>query len=343
MKTYYTFDDVFLIPKFSNCESRQSLSTDATIGSLHLKTPIMSSNMDTVTGPIMAVSMYESGGCGALHRFLSVDKAVRDYEYVLGQRADCFVSIGVNDHELYRAQALYNHGARHFIVDIAHGHSSLMHHTLNILRNTFGDNVYIVAGNVATPEAVKDLASWGADCIKVGVGGGSCCSTRVVTGHGVPMFTCLLECCAQADLCNVKIIADGGIRSSGDMIKSLVAGADMVMIGSLLAGTDEAPGDVIMTPSGAVKEFRGMASRPAMEARFGNTKTNLPVDEGVKTVVPLTGSARRIVSNLTKGIKSGMSYCNATSLDELSLHAEWALQSMAGSLEGRPHILTGGR
>jgi IMP dehydrogenase len=157
------------------------------------------------------------------------------------------------------------------------------------------------------------------------------------------MFTCLLECCEQADLCNVNIIADGGIRSSGDMIKSLVAGADMVMIGSLLAGADEAPGDVIMTPSGAVKEFRGMASRPAMEARFGNTKTNLPVDEGIKTVVPLTGPVERIVSNLTKGIKSGMSYCNAKSLDELPLKAEWALQSMAGSLEGRPHILTGGR
>ena len=314
-----------------------------TIGSLHLKTPIMSSNMDTVTGPSMAVSMYESGGCGALHRFLSIEKAVRDYEHVLAKGADCFVSIGVNDHDLQRAQALYNHGARHFIVDIAHGHSALMYHTLSILRNTFGDSIYIVAGNVATPEAVRDLADWGADCVKVGIGGGSCCSTRVITGHGVPMFTCLLECCEAADTLGVKVIADGGIRSSGDMVKSLVAGADMVMIGSLLAGTDEAPGDVIMTPSGAVKEFRGMASRPAMEARFGNTKTNLPADEGVKTVVPLTGPVSSIVSNLTKGIKSGMSYCNAESLDALTARAEWGLQSMAGSLEGRPHILTGGK
>ena len=342
MKKYYTFNDVFLIPQFSDCESRSLLDTSSKIGSISLDVPIISANMDTITGPKMAVSMSASGACGALHRFNTVSQAVREYVTVRESGADCFVSVGVNDGDLQRARALYSAGARNFIVDIAHGHSTMMRHTLSTLRNTFGhDDFYIVAGNVATPEAVRDLATWGADCIKVGIGGGSCCSTRVITGHGVPMFSCLLECAEEADKAGVKIIADGGIRSSGDIVKSLAAGADYVMVGSLLAGTLETPGEVIETTSGKVKVFRGMASTSAMIDRNNRNKTDMPVGEGVKTVVPARGSSVVIVNDLQSGLRSGMSYMNAHNISEIPLVARWGVQTSSGAFEGTPHILQG--
>lgn len=341
MKSYYSFDDIFLFPKFSECASRQSLDTSVKIGNFNLKTPIISANMDTITESEMAIKIYDSGGIGALHRFMSVADNVLEYKKVRRANADCFVSIGVNDHPLHRASSLYAAGARHFIIDIAHGHSILMLHTLTTMRRTFGTDVYIVAGNVATPEAVRDLADWGANCIKIGVGGGSCCKTRVVTGHGVPMFSCLLECCEEADVRDVQIVADGGIRSSGDIVKSLVAGADMVMLGSLFSGASETPGDVIITDDGAVKDFRGMASEAAMIKRYGNTRASMPADEGVRSTVACKGSVKDIINVLTKGIQSGMSYCSAQTLREIPIKARWGVQTIAGSSEGLPHIQKG--
>jgi IMP dehydrogenase len=342
MKTYYTFGDVFLIPQMTDCLSRSELNTTTSIGTIQLDVPIISANMDTITGPVMGISMSRSGACGALHRFNSISLAVSEYEEVRSAGADCFVSIGVNDPELSRASALYAAGARNFIVDIAHGHSTMMRHTLKILRNTFGhDDVYIVAGNVATPEAVRDLAAWGANCVKVGIGGGSCCSTRIITGHGVPMFSCLVECCEAADREGVQIIADGGIKSSGDIIKCLAAGADYVMIGSLLAGTFETPGDIIETSTGKVKGFRGMASTSAMIDRNNRDKADMPVGEGVRTVVPLRGKAEKVIKELQSGIKSGMSYMNAHTLAEIPLRAKWGVQTPTGAYEGTPHILQG--
>ncbi|MDB4337513.1 guanosine monophosphate reductase [bacterium] len=339
MKTYYTFNDIFLIPQLTDCESRSLIDTSTSIGTIDLNAPIMSANMDTITGPDMAIAMSRAGGTSALHRFNSDNEAVEEYLKVCEYGADCFVSVGVNDLNLTRATSLYEAGARHFIVDIAHGHSSMMRHTLKILRNTFGSTIFIVAGNVATPEAVRDLASWGADSIKVGIGGGSCCSTRVITGHGVPMFSCLLECSEEADKHNVSIIADGGLRSSGDIIKALAAGADYVMIGSLLSGTTETPGIVIDSSSGPVKQFRGMASTAAMIDRNHRSKADMPVGEGVKTVVPFKGPAENIIKDLHSGIRSGMSYMNAHTLSEIPIVARWGAQTSAGSFEGRPHIL----
>jgi IMP dehydrogenase len=220
----------------------------------------------------------------------------------------------------------------------------MMRYTLSVIRKTFGLAVYIVAGNVATPEAVRDLVSWGANCVKVGIGGGSCCSTRVITGHGVPMFSCLLKCCEAADkLDNVKIIADGGIRSSGDIIKALVTGADYVMIGSLLAGTHEAPGDEIYINGERFKSFRGMASTAAMIDRNNRDKVSMPVGEGVNTTVPVKGTTADILRDLQSGIKSGMSYMNAHSIKEIPIVAHWGVQTAAGSYEGTPHILLGGK
>ena len=253
----------------------------------------------------MAVAMASAGGTSALHRFNTTSKGVADYKRVQDSGADCFVSIGVSDDNVSRARALYAAGARNFIVDIAHGHSSMMRHTLTVMRKTFGTAIYIVAGNVATPEAVKDLAQWGADCVKIGIGGGSCCSTRVITGHGVPMFSCLLRCCEAADVVGVKTIADGGIRTSGDIVKAFAAGADFVMIGSLLSGTTETPGDVIRIDGHKFKKFRGMASTAAMIQRNNRDRADMPVGEGVNTTVILKGPAADVIKNLQWVLEAG--------------------------------------
>jgi IMP dehydrogenase len=342
MKTYYTFSDIFLVPQITDCLSRSELDTSSAIGSIKLDVPVISSNMDTVTGPKMAIAMFESGGVGALHRFTTIDQAVKDYKEVTATGADCLVSVGVNEIDLKRTRALYSAGARNFIVDIAHGHSTMMRHTLKIMRNTFGDSIYIVAGNVATPEAVLDLAEWGADCVKVGIGGGSCCSTRVITGHGVPMFTCLLECCSAADVCGVKIIADGGIRSSGDAVKALAAGSDFIMVGSLLSGADETPGETITTNGKDYKVFRGMASTAAMIDRNNRSRNDLPVGEGVKTTVPAKGPVESIIKRFQSGIRSGMSYMGAKKISQIPLVAKWGAQTSSGHSEGTPHILASG-
>jgi len=339
MKSYYSFDDIFLIPKFTDCFSRSDLSTSVEIGDFSLKIPVISANMDTITGPAMATEMWGLGAVGALHRFSTIDENLKMYEKITDSNANCFVSIGVNGDSIDRARTLYSAGARHFIIDIAHGHSEMMRTALRDLRKYFKSKIYIVAGNVATPDAVNDLASWGADCVKVGIGAGSCCKTRVVTGHGVPMFSCLLECCAQADIQGVKVIADGGIRGSGDAVKAFAAGSDLVMIGSLLAGSIETPGKMVSTKDGVMKEFRGMASQEAMRSRYGSTRTNLPTDEGVGTYVKSKGPVNQIIINLKKGIQSGMSYCGAKQLSEISIKSQWGVQTFSGLYEGTPHIL----
>jgi len=341
VEKYYTFDDVFLIPQKTDCQSRSDLDTSSSLGSIGVDIPIISANMDTITGPEMSIAMASVGATSALHRFNTTKKAVSDYRLVRSAGHDCLVSVGVNDINLERASALYEAGARNFIVDIAHGHSTMMRHTLGIMRNTFGTNVYIVAGNIATPEAVKDLVEWGADCVKIGIGGGSCCSTRVITGHGVPMFTCLLKCCEVADSMGANSIADGGIRTSGDIVKAFAAGADFVMIGSLLSGTHETPGEIVRFEGKRLKRFRGMASTSAMIDRNNRDKADMPVGEGVNTTVLLRGPVRDVVLGLQSGLRSGMSYMGARNIRDIPVVSRWGAQTPSGNAEGKPHILMG--
>lgn len=334
----YSYDDVYLIPQYSEISSRSSVDTTTQLGDFHLRTPIMSANMDTITGTEMAVSMFKSGGVGALHRFMSINENLEDYNIVRVSGADCFVSVGVNDHSKLRFDSLYSSGARHFVVDIAHGHSEMMKKMLKWIKTNYTDT-FVIAGNVATPQAVFDLNDWGADSIKVGISNGSACSTNIVTGHGVPQFTAVLDCSYAADQCGTRIIADGGIKTSGDIVKALTAGADLVMIGSLLSGTDETPGKFIETSAGKVKEYRGMASSAAMSNRPDKNKLFTPTAEGVKTLVSAKGLAIDIVNDLTKGLKSGMSYCNAFNISDINIKAKWGIRTMSGLNDGKPHIL----
>jgi len=218
-------------------------------------------------------------------------------------------------------------------VDVAHGHHLLMKKALTSLRKEYGNHVYIIAGNVCTVEGINDLADWGANAVRCNIGGGSICSTRLVTGHGLPGLQTIFDC-AKTDR-DVKIIADGGIKTSGDIVKALAAGADFVMCGSVLAGTRQSPGRSITMPDGSrMKEYRGMASRDA-QIDWRN-KTSTP--EGVASYIPYKGDVSDILRDLEGGIRSGLSYSGARSLLDLRHKVEWARQTTAGTHESSTHI-----
>lgn len=332
-----SYDDVTLVPQYSEVESREHPSCEMTLGGFKLSVPVVSANMDTVTEEAMAIAMWRNGGVGALHRFMSVDDNVAMYSKVVTSSADCFVSVGTNDWD-DRMTSLYNVGARHVIIDVAHGHTKMMREAIEGLRKKFGYDIYIVAGNVATGEAAVDLAKWGANAVKIGVGGGSVCKTRVVTGHGIPMFTSVLECSEALDASNytADIIADGSIKSSGDIAKAIVAGADAVMIGSMLGRCEEAPGTRI---GEGAKIVRGMASHEAQVDRGTLRVDAMPAAEGVSTVVLINGPVSVTLDTLARGLKSGMSYSGVFSLLDLKIRGKWRQQSPSGHFEGTPHIL----
>lgn len=331
-----TYDDITLVPDYSEIVSRKQPNSSTIIMGLELKTPIISANMDTVTESKMAIAMWKAGGIGALHRFMDVEKNCSEYLAVKAAGAECLVSIGATNW-WDRAEALYGAGARYFIIDIAHGHSMLVRDVIKKMREEFGNDVKIMAGNVATASAVNHMKLWGADAVKVGVGGGSICTTRVVTGFGVPMFTSVLECSKAARQAGIQCVADGGIRSSGDIVKAIVAGADAVMVGRLLAGVEETPGEVYHTSNLVTgkKEYKGMSSASTRQ-RIGSTA----LAEGIDAEVFAFGTAEQKVNDLTAGLKSGMSYAGATELADMR-RVRWMRQTAHGTIEGSPHILKG--
>jgi len=255
-------------------------------------------------------------------------------------------AVGVRATDLDRAAACVGAGADALVVDIAHGHSDLAIRMVRDLKKRFPE-VEVIAGNVATADGVRDLAEAGADAVKVGVGSGSICITRVVTGFGVPQLTAIMDCAEAARTAGVPLIADGGVRNSGDLTKALAAGADTVMVGSLLAGTEESPGVSVVRDGQRFKVVRGMASltanvdRQAIEkggdARVDPEDWERVVPEGVEAVVPYRGAAGDILHQLVGGLRSGLSYAGATCLDELWENAEFIRMSPAGIRESGAH------
>ncbi len=336
----FTFDDVLLVPNYNGIRSRQDVSTKCSLRRWGFPIPVSSSNMDTITGSKMATLIASLGGLGILHRFLSVEESVADFQAVpedLRERVG--VSIGVGEAALARAEALVAAGAAILCVDVAHGHSKQVNQTIRALREKFADNVLLIAGNVATYAGADYLAAAGADVIKVGIGGGSVCSTRIKTGFGVPQLSAIMMC-RQVDR---PIIADGGIRHPGDAVKALAAGADMIMLGGMLAGTEETPGEsrVVVREDGSelrVKRFRGMASQEAQEDFMGQM-AEWKTAEGVALDVPMTGSAALVIRDLLGGIRSGMTYAGATTLEELKRKAQFMRVTPATGRESAPHAL----
>ena len=328
-----TFDDVLLVPSYNHHESRRVVNINSTdrLGKLSLELPVMSSNMDTITESGMANFMSSKGGIGVLHRFLTVEDNIKQFKACNGS---VFVSIGCTAAELERAEALRDVGADFFCVDVAHAHAKYVGKTLKNLRALLGDRC-IMAGNVATYAGADYLASCGADIIKAGIGGGSVCSTRIKTGFGIPMLTCIQDC-ARSDR---SIVADGGIRTSGDIVKALAFGADFVMIGGMLAGTESTPGEVVTKKDGSkIKYYRGMASREAQEDFLGQMH-EWKTAEGVSTEVPYRAIQDNVIADIIGGLRSGLTYAGADSISELQRKLNYVRVTQSGRIESLPHKL----
>jgi len=294
--------------------------------------------MDTVTGTEMTNAMHKAGALGILHRYNTIEEQVSMVEEVVTVQSDAVfgAAVGITGDFEDRALALYEAGCNILCLDVAHGHHFLMKSAIARLQESLGKAVHLMAGNVATLEAFNDLADWGADSVRVGVGGGSICSTRVQTGHGIPTLQSILDCAASDR--DAILIADGGIKNSGDMVKALAAGADAVMCGSLLAGTKETPGVVLRTNDGSPprKIYRGMASHEAQKAWRGKIGSI----EGVSTTVTIKGSVAEVLHDLEWGIRSGLSYAGAYNLVELRTKAHFVEQTQSGQTESSPHALS---
>ncbi len=336
----FTYDDVLLVPQYSDIQSRKEVSVSSWLDQdrgLSFELPVIASPMDTVCETEMAILMARMGGLGIVHRYNTVDRQCQIAETVFENVAAEKVgfAIGITGDYLERAKQLIKLGARILCVDVAHGDHILVRHALTQLRSELGNAPHLMAGNVATLEGFDHLASWGANSIRVGIGGGSICSTRIQTGHGVPSLSSILDC--RETQHNVAIIADGGIKNSGDIVKALAAGADFGMVGSILAGTDETPGEVFFDANGKKRKvYRGMASKDAQMDWRGKASSL----EGISTSVAHKGSARDIIEQLDNGIRSGFSYSGARNINEFWLKAKFIRQSNAASHESNTHILS---
>lgn len=330
-----TYQDMLLVPQYSDIQSRSEVSVQTTLGdNFILDLPIISSPMDTVTEEEMLLAMAEAGGLGIVHRYNTVDEQSKIIAATRWHSPGALIgaAIGVTGDFLERAQEAVTSGANLICLDIAHGHHLRMKEALHLITATLPADILIMAGNVATLEGIDTLADWGANAVRCNIGGGSICSTRVQTGHGMPGLGTIFECAKTSK--DVTIIADGGIRTSGDMVKALAAGADAVMCGSFLSGTTETPGQVYSTPSGKFKEYRGMASRKAQIGWRG--KSSSP--EGVVSRVPYRGPVADILTDARGGLASGLSYTGARTLTELRSKAKWIAQTTAGAIESGTHI-----
>jgi len=331
----FTFDDVLLVPNYTGELSRKDVTTKTNLGRFSFNIPIIAANMDTICGHEMARKMSILGGLGILHRGMTIQENVDEFKkayspaFVGEQKIRIGVSIGANEKEIERAEALYDVGAYLFNLDVAHGHSKITGKMIRFMRERFKDEIYIIAGNVATLAGADYLASCGADCIKVGIGPGSACTTRIKTGCGVPQLTAIMDC-RRVDR---DIIADGGIRYPGDVVKALAAGANMVMIGGMLAGTDETPGEVVTGNGPPHKGFRGMASKEAQNGNIAEWKT----DEGIQFSVPVKGPVEEVIKDLVGGLRSGLTYTGSRNIKELQKKAEFIEVTQAGTIENTPH------
>jgi len=337
-----TYDDVLLIPQYSDIKSRKEVSLESILGpGLDFSLPIVSSPMDTVTENEMAKAMAKAGGLGVIHRYNSIREQAELVSLAWGSLTDTgpnnivAAAVGVTGDFEERATAVCDAGAKIVCIDVAHGHHSLVKEAIGRLKSVHGDKLHVMAGNVATADGFRALESWGADSIRIGIGNGSICSTRIKTGFGVPSLHMVLECAAVRK--KAKIVSDGGIKNSGDIVKALAAGADFVMLGSLLAGTTETPCGLGMTLDGKkFKTYRGMASKEAQEEWKGSYSS----DEGVSATIPFKGSVAGILHDLKKGIASGFSYAGARSLKELQEDALFIQQTASGFHESQTHIFS---
>lgn len=331
-----SYDDVLVVPKRSAVAHRGDVSLETHLTpSLALDSPILGAAMDTVTEAEAAIALSAVGGLGIVHRFLPVDDQAAEIERVVAAGERAGGAVGIEEDFVERAIALVDAGAACVVVDVAHGHMERCLDAVADIREAFPE-VDLIAGNVATAAGVADLAAAGADCVKVGVGPGSHCTTREVAGAGVPQLTAIDDCAAAAAECGVTTVADGGITKPGDAVKALLAGADAVMVGGLLAGTTEAPGEVVEMDGAQYKRSRGMASAEAGEERT-DKEGGVEAAEGVAGLTPYRGDVASVVADLEAGIRSGLSYCGGADLAAARENAVFVRNSAGAQTRAGAH------
>ena len=351
MRQALTYDDIQLVPAYSNIISRKNISLVTNVTrNYKLKIPIIAAPMDTVCDSKMAVALMKLGGIGCIHRFMSIEEQIAetlkvkiactqemntwwgdlyDDYHAPNKFIPIMVAVGATGDYIERTNELIKAGAKIILIDVAHGHHENVKIAIQNIK-AISSEVDVIAGNIATPGAAIDLCDWGADALRVGVGGGSLCTTRIKTGFGVPNVTCLQDIIAVS---KVPVIADGGIRTSGDITKALALGADTIMLGSLIAGTEEAPGSIIDKAGALYKRYRGAASLETKMAH-GQEARNV---EGESTVIPYKGGVKYIVTDLLDGVRSALSYGGATDLS--NFHPQIVQVTNSGLNEARPHLI----
>ena len=396
MRKALTYDDVNIVPKYSEIEHRDKIDISTKFTKkTRIDIPIVSSPMDTITEYEMAHEMLEWGGVGVLHRFNTIEEQsrmmkklhkefesyfkidkdspqtldeaydqyvkingyegyiddddgsdIQDYLDMTKERLDSnkrwskkplCAAVGVTGDYLERAQELINNGCNVLLIDVAHGHHKLVGEAIEKIKTKLA-TVEVIAGSVATGEACEYLCEKGADAIRVGIGNGSLCETRIRTGVGIPQVTALIDCVSVADTYSTPVIADGGVRNIGDVCKGLASGADSIMLGSLLSGTKETPGTIEKIgewPNEMLhKKYRGSASLDSKHDRGDNKNV-----EGNHKVIPYKGKVKRIIQDIQEGIRSSFSYVGANDISEYHSKVELIEVTRAGNLEGKPHLL----
>jgi IMP dehydrogenase len=332
-----SFDDVLLVPQHSDISSRHNVSLDMVFGKknkLGLSLPLIAAPMDTVCGPEMAVTLAKQGAVGSIHRYMSQKEQLQIAQQLeIDGNLFAFFAIGATGNYIEHAERLRELGVCGFIVDTANGHNE---NAIKAVKNLSHLGAHIMAGNVSTWDGFKRLSDAGADSIRVGIGGGSACTTRIVTGHGIPTLASILDIAERWQEGDAGIVADGGIRNSGDAVKAFAAGAHAVMLGSVLAGHDESPGETHYDSNGnpISKEFRGMASADAQRSRG-----HISVVEGVSTTIPYKGSVINTLDTFKNGIKSGISYTGIDKLSDLSVESMYVEVSSLAKGESVPHAI----
>ena len=343
IKEALTFDDVLLVPRYSSVLPVET-NLDINLGkNLILKIPFLSSAMDTVTESSMATAIAQKGGLGIIHRNLSIAEQVKEIKKVKSKKLIVGAAVGTTNEDLSRTKSIIDAGVDLVVIDTAHGHSEKVIKTLRRIKKIFS-KIPICVGNIASAEAALKLYNEGADILKVGIGPGSICTTRMIAGIGVPQITAVMEVKKSMKNKKIKIISDGGIKFSGDVIKGLAAGADAIMMGSIFAGTDESPGKKFKYKNKFYKSYRGMGSIGAMSAGSSNRyfQKNFKdkskfVPEGVEAKVPYKGSVNEILYQLQGGLRSSMGYIGAIMIKDIYKKARFIKITKAGFYESMVH------
>ena len=344
IKEALTFDDVTLAPKYSEILPSEVDTSIKLTERLKLKIPLLSSAMDTVTESKMAIAIAKVGGLGIIHRNLDIKKQVLEIKKVKKQKLLVGAAVGAGPNEFKRAEAILKENLNMIVVDTAHGHTKKVSEIIKFIKKIKSKETVLCAGNIATPEAAKFLLKLGVDIIKVGIGPGSICTTRLVAGIGVPQLSAILNVRKGIKNKDIKIISDGGIKYSGDLAKAFAAGADAVMIGSLFAGTDETPGKLIRKNGKLFKSFRGMGSVGAMNKgsadryfQFKQKDTSKYVPEGVEGFAKYKGSVNAIIYRLIGGLRSSMGYLGSKQIKYLRNKPQFVKITKAGFYESMVH------